>query len=228
MPGYSREIHGPTPDVGIANVAHVPGQSRRANHGGRFLRRAGRDLPPAVRPGHHRPQAPTRGPRGRHGPSDGGVDGATAARGISLGRGSALSCPGSRSRVRRLGEPRDRNGSRRTPQRPALSLAERVRGTLHRIGPAGSAWTTSSCAPSAVSVASWTPTSTTISARELTSRSTRMRLSRGRSRRHRMATSCDPAHRWPAPPVRAPRRIDQARKHPVSTCARACAAVAAR
>jgi hypothetical protein len=52
-----------------------------------------RDVPPALRPGHHRPRAPPCPARGRPRACDRGMDRATVARGVSLARGAAISPP---------------------------------------------------------------------------------------------------------------------------------------
>ena len=116
-------IHGELLKLGIdvcqATVAKYMGRRRRppsqtwraflTNHIGQIMAADFFVVPTAtcralVRPGAPRPRAPTRGACRRHGPSDRGVDRATAARSVSLGRGAAISPPGSRSCVHRLGE----------------------------------------------------------------------------------------------------------------------------
>ncbi len=51
LAGDRREVHGPTHRTAIANVAHVPRESRSANRRGRFLHRADGHVPPLVRTG---------------------------------------------------------------------------------------------------------------------------------------------------------------------------------
>jgi hypothetical protein len=69
------------------------------------------DVPTLVRPGDFGPRAPSCGPRGRDLTSDRGVDGTTAARSVPLGPRTAISGPGSRSRVRRHGDHRRRDAN---------------------------------------------------------------------------------------------------------------------
>ena len=77
------EVHDPASATAVADLADVPHQSHRANHGRRFLRRAHRHLSTAVRAGHPGPSAPARRARRRHRPSHRGMDGATTPRGVS-------------------------------------------------------------------------------------------------------------------------------------------------
>ena len=65
-------------------------------------------------------------------------------------RRAAISPPGSRSRVRRLGEHGDSDGYPGSAHGAALTLAERVRRTVHRIRRDASVSITSSCATSAL------------------------------------------------------------------------------
>jgi hypothetical protein len=82
-------------------------------------------------------KAPARRPRRGHRPSDGGVDGATAARSVSMGHRATISAPGSRSCVQRLGEYRVSDGYPRNSHSPTFAVAKFVRRTVHRVRPAG-------------------------------------------------------------------------------------------
>src|SRR5262249_44976907 len=71
----------------------VPREPSPATRGRRFLRRPDGHVPTVVRPRDPRARAAPGRARCGHGPSDGGVDCATASRGVSLERGTSLSGP---------------------------------------------------------------------------------------------------------------------------------------
>src|SRR5712691_6256733 len=87
LSGYGRETYGSWAPASIAELAHVLAESHRPDRRGRFLRGPDRDLPPPVRPGTPRPRSATHQARGGHRPSDGGVDGPTTSRILSVGLG---------------------------------------------------------------------------------------------------------------------------------------------
>ena len=77
------EIHVSPAATVITDLAELPRESHRADHGRRLLRGADRAIPPAVRTGH-----PVTGPaspraRSRHCPSDRRMDRPTTPRGVS-------------------------------------------------------------------------------------------------------------------------------------------------
>src|SRR5205085_12189938 len=93
LSGNDCEIHGTPRSASIADVAHVLTESHRPDRGGRFLRGPDRDLPSLVRPGASRPRSATHPARRGHRASDGGVDGPTTSRSLSVGRGTSISGP---------------------------------------------------------------------------------------------------------------------------------------
>src|SRR5439155_10145963 len=91
----------------VANLAHVPRESRSTDRGRRLLRRADRYLPPFVCVGATRPRAPPRRARRGHRTSDGRMDCLTTSRSIPVGRIPSLCGPRSRYGVRWLGDDRE-------------------------------------------------------------------------------------------------------------------------
>src|SRR5712692_7734879 len=90
LSGNCREIHGAPTPASLPDLAHVLTESHRPDRGGRFLRGPDGDLPPLVRPGAPRPRSATHPARRGHRASHGGVDGPTAAGGVSVGPGAPI------------------------------------------------------------------------------------------------------------------------------------------
>ena len=87
--------------------------------------------PSAVRPRDPRARPPTCRARGRHGTSDGGVDGPTAPRSVPVERASTILAPRSRPRVRRLTRCRQSRGDTRRAHGTAFAVAQ-LGGLHHR------------------------------------------------------------------------------------------------
>jgi hypothetical protein len=68
-----------------------------------------------------------------HRASDGGVDGPTTSRGLSVGRGASISAPRSRSRVRQLTGHGEGDGNRGGAHGSQRALAKGLRFILHLI-----------------------------------------------------------------------------------------------
>ncbi len=126
-----REISGSTTPGAVADLAHLPPESRRPDRRRRFLRRPDRDLPPLTRPGAPRPRSATHPARGGHRASDGRVDGPTTARGLSAGRGASIPAPRSRSRVRQPAGHDEGDGNRGSTHGSPRALAKSVHRTIY-------------------------------------------------------------------------------------------------
>ncbi len=75
----------------VADVAYLPREPHAPADSSRFLRGPDGDVPTTFRSGVPRPRSPACRARCGDGPSHGGVDGATTAGSLPLGRGSTLS-----------------------------------------------------------------------------------------------------------------------------------------
>jgi hypothetical protein len=108
---------------------------------------------------------------------------------------------------RRLPAPPRQHEHYRSHRCPVKPLAESVRGATDRIATPASVWTTSSFCTKGTCVACLLDTSLTTIGRELISPSRRTRPRHDASMSRRKVASWRRRSRWPAPSVRAPRRL---------------------